>query len=88
MFRSTTLSDRLSRPGHWCSGIALMVCLGLAGCCSFGRSDLDFSGMQGFNPQPPPHWTEQLRRQDSQTLPHAVTNKGMQIERSLGVGAR
>ena len=71
--------------GRCCITAAAIVCLGLSGCTTFDNPDMDFSQVEGFGGDAPPHWSQGLRQPDSQLLPHAVTNKGMQIERSLGV---
>lgn len=85
MFRSNSSSGRALSLGVWgCLG-TVAVCVGLSGCTSLGYSDYDFCGIDGFDPDPPPHWSRGLRPPDGQTLPHALTNKGMQIERSFGI---
>lgn len=85
MFRCISSSRRPARLGGRCIGAVAVACVSLAGCSTLNCSDLDFSRAEGLSPAPPPHWSQDFRPPDNQMLPHAVTNKGMQIERSLGV---
>ena len=85
MFRLLRCAFGIWRPGGCCCAAAVVVCLGLLGCTTVGHSDLDFSRLEGFQSEPECSWGRNLRPDDGRSMPHAVTNKGMQIERSLGV---
>ncbi len=85
MFRSISSLGRPARLGGACLPVALVACLGLSGCCTLGQPDLDFSRVEDQREEPECSWAGEFRRPDSGLLPHAVTNRGMQIERNLGV---
>ena len=80
MLRSIFLSGRISRLGRWCCAVAMLVCLGCwEGCASL--DDLDERPQYDRL-----HDLEQhFPRRDQRTEPFAVTNKGRQIARDLGV---
>ena len=83
--RDTKLPLGMGGIGCCCIIAAAIACLGLSGCTTLDHSNLDFSQVDNFDRDPPPRWSQEFRLRDSGPLPHAVTNKGMQIERSLGV---
>ena len=85
MSRSISSSGRPARLACWCIAAVTAACLGLSGCTTLGYSDYDFSQVEGFGDDMPAHWSRDFRPPENQVAPHAVTNKGMQIERSLGV---
>ncbi len=80
MLRSKLVFRTMIRLGRWCGVAAAVACLGLSGCRNFDLrgddfyEDATFSQMQRYRPP------------DRQTLPHAVTNRGIEIARNLGVG--
>lgn len=79
MLRSKLVSRTMIRIGRWCGVAAAVACLGLSGCRNFDLrgdgfyEDATFSQMQRYRPP------------DRQTLPHAVTNRGMDIEGDFGI---
>ena len=81
----TKLPLRMSGLGCCCIIAAVIACLGLSGCTTLDHANMDFSQVENFDRDPPPNWSQEFRPTDSEPVPHAVTNKGMQIERSLGV---
>jgi len=81
MSRLPSQMTNLLRLGRWgCLGCAL-VCLGLAGC-----ETIEYVTPEGevIQAEPPPGYSE-FRPPDRQSKPFAVTNKGMEIEQSLGI---
>ena len=85
MLCSVLSIGRPARLRCWCLSAALVACLGLSGCSTLDYSDYDFSQVEGLRDAPESGRSRDFRPPDNQLLPHAVTNKGMQIERSLGV---
>jgi hypothetical protein len=85
MLRPNASIGRPARLGCGCLAAALVACLGLSGCSTLGRSNYDFSHVEGLSDSSQTGLSREFRPPDNQLLPHAVTNKGMQIERSLGV---
>jgi len=85
MLCSVLSIGRPARLRCWCLSAALVACLGLSGCSTLDYSDYDFSQVEGSRNAPESGGSREFRPPDNQLLPHAVTNKGMQIERSLGV---
>ncbi len=61
-----------------------LLCLAVSGCSAW-QQDYDFSGLDDFRGVPASEWKGEFRPVDYDNSPHAVTNKGMEIERSLGV---
>ena len=83
MSRSISSDGRTTRPGVWGSVVVLVAGLSLSGCSMFSQPELDFSHADGLRDTI--GLSEPLRPADNEMHPFAVTNKGMAIERSLGV---
>ena len=66
------------RIGRWCWTTVLVACLCVSGCAS-----VDLRG-EGFREDEMSAWIGQFRPCENPGHPYAFTNKGRQIERSLG----
>ena len=84
MFRSICSSSRTFRPGGWGCVAVFAACLGLSGCRTLSYSDFDFSHVEGFPAAAEVDGASGLSSQRTRSLPHALTNEGMEIERNLG----
>ena len=80
MPRNNTILGQLARLGRLGCAVVALTCIGLSGCTPFRASNLDASHADDFFS--PVGEFRSVR--DRQTTPFAVTNKGMQIDRSLG----
>ncbi len=85
MFGTTSSFGTLRRVRRWCYGALAIACLGFSGCSAWHRPDYDFSKVDEFRGVPASDWSGEFRPLNDDSSPHAVTNKGMEIERSLGV---
>jgi hypothetical protein len=85
MFRSISSSGRPARLGCWCFAAALVACLGLSGCTMLGRSDYDFSRVEGIGGDVPTRWSQDLRPHDTASEFWGVSNKARQIEQDCGI---
>jgi len=88
MLSSIRLSGTMFHFTRWLCILAVVACLGLAGCSCFDHcADLSLRG-QGFHETMESSPTPSMRMPNRQHRPFALTNKGMQIERSLGFGGQ
>ena len=85
MFRAASVFCKTLSLRRWCCRLAAIACLGISGCSAWHGPDYDFSAVDGFRGVPATEWSGEFRPRDYDNSPHAVTNKGMEIERSLGV---
>ncbi len=80
MPRCNMIHGQLARLGRFGCAVVALTCIGFSGCTPFRPSDLDVSHADDF-------FTpvgEFRHARDHRITPHAVTNKGMQIDRNLG----
>jgi len=88
MFSSIRFSGTMFHFSRCLCILAVVASLGLAGChCLDNCSGVNLCG-DGFDETAEPFATPSMRMPDQQSRPFALTNKGMQIERSLGAGGR
>jgi hypothetical protein len=74
------------RRSAWLGCLWMAVaCLGLSGCATPSYSELDFSHAGSSRGEPEYSGIHGLRPVDPQLTPHAVSNRALQIEQSLGV---
>ena len=78
MFRSILRLDRMLRLSRCMLAMAILGCLGLSGCAQWGTRGEDYQFDPAFE------LGSRYRAADRNLEPAAVSNKGMQIERSLG----
>jgi len=88
MLSSIRFSGTMVYFSRWLCILAVVTCLGLAGCsCLENCSGLNPCG-GSFDETAEPLVAPSMRMPNQQSTPFALTNKGMQIERGLGVGGR
>jgi outer membrane lipoprotein SlyB len=85
MLRCLSSSRRSAWLGCLWMAVAAVACLGLSGCATPSYSELDFSHVDSFRGEPEYGGIHGLRPVDPQLTPHAVSNRALQIEQSLGV---
>ena len=86
MFRFISSSGWICRLGRrLCCVAAVVTSLGLSGCCGLGNSGYDFSGADGLRNAPPADWSRELPPVHGRSVPHAITNQGMEIEKNFGI---
>ena len=76
------------QPHRWCAMAAIVACLGVSGCrCLPDGKGVDLRG-EPFVESRESHAFDGMRTPDRQGKSFAWTNKGMQIDKNFGYGAR
>ena len=83
MFRSICSSNRISWAGRWGCLAVCVACLGLSGCRSL--DSYDFSHTEGIPEATEAAGASAISPPRVRSLPHALTNEGMEIERDFGI---